>query len=232
MVLVAHKHKFVLLKTNKTAGTSVEMFLQSACATPGTHIIESQRAEITDDYIVGTRRVPQDERLPSDNIWYNHMPASAVRNQLGSEIWDAYEKICCVRNPFDLAVSLFHYRRRLRGEPSLHNDRETLRNAFRKTILEKHWPNSKQATHIGGDLVAERFIRFEHLKEDVAQLCQDYSLDADVDTLPVTKRTTDDRIGFQLRDYYDDETMDFVRNRLDWMFKAGNYPETPDEMLH
>lgn len=232
MVLIAHKHKFVLLKTNKTAGTSVEMFLQSACVAPGTNIIESQRATVTDDYIVGMRMVPREERMPIDNIWYNHMPAAAVRSQLAPEVWDAYEKICCVRNPFDLAVSRFHYRRRLRGEPSLQNDKAALREAFKKTVLETHWTNSKKETHIGGELVAERFIRFEHLKEDLDQLCQDYSLDANPSALPVTKRTTDDRLGLHFRDYYDDETVDFVRNHFHWMLKAGNYPDTPDETLH
>ncbi len=40
MALVCYKHRFIFLKTRKTAGTSVEMALEPLCVPPGTEIRE------------------------------------------------------------------------------------------------------------------------------------------------------------------------------------------------
>jgi hypothetical protein len=229
MVLVVHTHRFVFLKTNKTAGTSIEMFLQSLCAPSGTAITERQHAQVKDDYIAGMRLVRPRDKQPQDSLWYNHMPAIAVRAQLGADLWDAYVKVTSVRNPLDLAVSRFHYCRKVGGEQHSGESLTARRSAFKEVILDTKWTNSMAATHINDTLAADRIIRFEQLTQDVETFCKDQSINIDAVNLPVTKRTVEDREDIHFREYYDDETVDFVRSHLDWMFQAGSYPDTPHD---
>ena len=106
MVLVSFHKRFIYTKTNKTAGTSVEVFFESYCLPPdGYEQVHFRGETITDYGIVGFRG----PNMPADTIWYNHMPAARIGEYLGSDVWNEFFKFCVVRNPFDKLVSMYFF---------------------------------------------------------------------------------------------------------------------------
>jgi hypothetical protein len=97
MVVVSHAHKFIFIKTLKTAGTSVEACL-SKCL-PVTDSLSPVEPPVDCHF-------PRNWRLPNGNYLYNHMPISEVMEIYGSKISD-YSSWCIERHPIDKCIS--HY---------------------------------------------------------------------------------------------------------------------------
>src|SRR4051812_46185541 len=111
-MLCSHVKKFIYLKTIKTAGTSIEMFLERVCCPPELYVeTQSRRELITDHGVIGSRgnKIPG-SRFPS------HLAAGKVRERLGEEVWNAYYKFCAIRNPYDKVVSRFWHWLEEQGE--------------------------------------------------------------------------------------------------------------------
>lgn len=123
-MIVNHKHKFIFLKTRKTAGTSIEIALSQWCNDPDDIITPiSPEDEIMRQQL--GYRGPQNYNIPlrsyrlSDWLrlfknrhsicFFNHAPAWYVRRYLGKAIWDSYFKFCFERNPFDKAISRYFW---------------------------------------------------------------------------------------------------------------------------
>lgn len=105
-MLISHLHRFIYLKTMKTAGTSVEIYFEPYCASPRTTYVPThgRDAEVTAEGVIGYRGVGGDR-----HFWYNHMPAALLRERAGEEVWKSYFKFCVIRNPYDKAVSQFWF---------------------------------------------------------------------------------------------------------------------------
>jgi hypothetical protein len=127
-MVISHKFRFIFLKTKKTAGTSLEVFLSDRCGpedilTPIWPHVEPHRArnyrgtwsplsEFADPAcgIGGTLR-----DLATARRFYNHIPATTLRHRVPAEIWDSYFKFCVERNPWDKTLSHYHMVRNRTG---------------------------------------------------------------------------------------------------------------------
>lgn len=122
-MIVSHEHKFIFVKTTKTAGTSVEIALSRHCGphdiiTPISPEDEVMRAE-------AGGRPPQNYRIPLGSLdasdwlrllrtrkrrrYRNHYPASLIRRYVGPTVWDSYFKFSIERDPFDKAISRYYW---------------------------------------------------------------------------------------------------------------------------
>ena len=76
-MLISHAYRFIFIKTVKTAGTSVEAFLEPYCC-PEDHIVKHWTPTLISDFGIVGQRWPSKDR---DNLgFYNHMPASEVKS--------------------------------------------------------------------------------------------------------------------------------------------------------
>ena len=130
-MIVSHEHRFIFLKTAKTAGTSIEIALSKYCSPDDTVtpiFVEDERTRAELGYqgpanylipygqysrldwcqFVATRR-----RLK----FLNHSPAAHVQQYVESDIWNSYFKFSVERNPWDKLVSYYYWEHR--GTPTM-----------------------------------------------------------------------------------------------------------------
>jgi hypothetical protein len=174
-VIICHKYKFIFLKTNKTAGTSIEIALSKFCdsddiITPISPDDEAMRSSLG-------HRGPQHhlsspwEYNPRDLAllalkgkkklrYYNHISAAEVSKKIGPEIWDSYYKFCFERNPWDRVVSLYFWKHSSEPRPSL----SEFLAAKPPRILKQR---GIDLYTINGRIAVDRVCRFESLTDDL-----------------------------------------------------------------
>jgi hypothetical protein len=176
-MLISHQHRFIFLKTQKTAGTAIEIALRAVMhrddvITPISAADERLNRQLGH---LGPRhfRAPLHEYRRHDLLkligrgklkkrFYNHIPAAQVRAQLPPAVWDGYLKISVERNPFDKAISSYYWRTRKQRRPI----------SIRDYLLHcpagelSNWP----IYTIDNRPVVDVMLRQEHLQHDLAAL--------------------------------------------------------------
>ncbi|WP_243397348.1 sulfotransferase family 2 domain-containing protein [Crocosphaera subtropica] len=229
MVLVSHKHKFIYMKTRKTAGTSVEIFFEPFCRPP------KQEAHFTDLIISDVGIVGARGGNPNTKDWFNHIPAYLVKEKLGLSKWDTYFKFCVIRNPWDKMVSTYWYNKNKNNKlPDFktwlfnwyfkyvpkRNVQDWIQSFPRKTSYItwlKKSPLIPQSTNIidrniytiNNKLALNYYIRFENLSDGIEEVCQKLNLPCDLQKLGNYKASYRQKQR-HYSEYYDQETMNIV----------------------
>jgi len=215
-MIVSHRHRFVFLKTRKTASTSVEVFLRRFCGpddivTPVTPIDELVAVaaghpprNFTDDagreaaYVadVAAGRLGKAALFHSTPFRFrHHMTMAELRAELGEAI-DGYFVFTCERHPYDKAISRAGYqlgsgRYLMRGE-ARPADREAAL-AFLEAMVADgsiaeiaNWPIYAQCDRI----VADAVVLYEDLAAGLGAVLRRLGLDESGSTagLPFLKR--------------------------------------------
>jgi len=213
-VIISHEHRFIFMKTLKTAGTSVEIELSRVCGphdviTPLPDDDERLRAER------GGRGPQHFTSPPLRERVHEHIRASKVRPIIGREVWDAYVKLAIERNPWDAVVSLFYWMRR-NGKVDTFEQFWTMPNA------EQLATRNYQAYHLGGEVAVDRVLRFEHLAEDLARVWVELDLPGGTPDLPRAKSGARPA-GEHYRDLYDDHSRERVRQLFGRVIEERGY---------
>ena len=225
MVVVCNEPPFVFLKTRKTAGTSIEMFLESAAGLKD-EVAEVTHARVTPRGIVGKRLIPEAEETPDDATWFNHMPARTIRDGLGRDRWDRSLKFTAVRDPFARTVSQFNWRRLRRGLNRI-ADRDALQREMQKFLERGTFNDDTEVVTIDGRYVPDRTVRFERLADDMRGLCETLGLPFDPGHFPVTKSSEKVQAGHTVADHFTEASIRIVHERLRWIFDNFDYPDRP-----
>ncbi|MGB0497396.1 MAG: hypothetical protein ACPGID_03575 [Rubricella sp.] len=226
-MLVSHSHRFVFLKTRKSASTSVEMLLEPFCRDDGGPVTEATPQRISDAGIVGSRLTG---RRKGDRF-FNHLSAVRIAERIGPETFDAYARIATVRNPFAVALSLFGFMAGTRY-PSTKAGFLLHRAWFRRWVAARsHRPyfGDNAIVRREGRLIVDHFVRFEHLEADLAALGATLGIEIDTSALPATKRSKGRRDRFAIAEFYDEATADAVRTRYAWAFERIGYSTRPED---
>jgi len=200
-VIVSHEHRFVFMKTRKTAGTSVEIALSRVCGaddviTPVTDEDEALRRA------AGGRGPQHFEDPPHlERKAFNHMPVSMVRTMLGRTRFESYFSFAIERNPWDAVVSLFHWR-----------FRDTEPGPFPEFVaseaVETFATKNQRIYRLRGETAVDRVLRYEALADELATVWTELELPGSPD-LPHAKAGVRPR-GPSYRGYYDDASRDRV----------------------
>lgn len=175
-MIISHEHKFIFIKTRKTAGTSIEVFLSQHCGeddvvTPIHPPVESHRPRNFRGLfnplpeLVAARSGLDAARSVKHFLmaerFYNHMPAWIVKRRLPPEIWNSYFKFCVERNPWDKVLSYYHMlSHQTRGKLSL-----------AQYVQRGRFPvDHALYTDEQGNLMVDQVVRYENLAEELGAI--------------------------------------------------------------
>lgn len=123
-MILSHKHKFIFLKTKKTAGTSIEIALSKICGekdilTPISEIDEEFRKKFSgisaQNYLIPDEFYSKQDEIRlkihgKKPMFFNHITAEKIKSHIPENVWNEYFKFTIERNPFDKMVSLYFWR--------------------------------------------------------------------------------------------------------------------------
>jgi Sulfotransferase family len=211
-MIISHEHKFIFLKTKKTAGTSIELALSALCGpgdiiTPLTAVDEALRASgrgAQNWRLHGWWQSPRPlfkrrflKFTAEDYGFYNHMPAEEAKALLNDDkAWRSYFKFAFDRNPWDRQVSWYHHRYRRKDTPPPFSD---FIYADRRARI-----NNYEIYSLGGQPAVDFVGRFETLEQDLRHALGQVGLELE-GALPRAK-TNFRQNALPYRDYYDGDT--------------------------
>jgi hypothetical protein len=194
-VIVSFEHGFAFLKVPKTAGTSVELFLEplagdDAIVTritppePGHHPRNSAN---TPQVVARALWAARADRAALSRTWqtvrrkehlfYNHMPARLARERIGAKRWDSLYRFCFDRNSWDKSISRYFWRtRHLAVRPPFDD----------WALVPGNLPTARRVYTIDGELAVDFLGRYETLAEDLALVLDKLGIATDV-ALPHAK---------------------------------------------
>lgn len=171
-MIVSHEHRYIFLKTRKTAGTSVEIALSRQCG-PDDIITRIGTADEVTRAEYGGRaeqntNLPLRMHSPKDlarlairgrrSTAYNHMSGGQVRRLVGERVWGSYTKFTIVRNPWDAVVSWYFWRHAASGK--------SIGEVIRSGELGPLLANADIYSDRSG-LLVDRVVRYERLADEL-----------------------------------------------------------------
>lgn len=218
-MIVSHKRGFIFLKTQKTAGSSVELALSQICGpqdviTPLPTEDEALRTGLgAQNCDIAPERRPPLWRLKralgvsparSGTVFHEHMNARAVRDAVSPEVFDRYLKATIVRNPWDREVSLYFWATRGQASPPPFA-------AFVRRRLSRPERKTWEIYSIDGDNVADLVMRYETLERDFRRFLDAIGYDGALE-LPRAKGAYRPKAR-DYREFYTPELAEVVRRR-------------------
>jgi len=235
-MLLCHQHKFIFLKTQKTAGTSIEIALsrvmsENDIVTPLSRKWPWPSEDESTRHSLGHQGpanclAPLWEYKPSQLLrlltrgklkknFYNHMPALEIKNKIPDEIWSSYTKISIERNPFDRAISTYYWRTRKANPPIDINE-------YIQTCPDIYLSNWNTYA-IRDQIVADIMLRYENLESELGRLSELLNIDPKIG-LP--KKRTKGQFRHDKRpwhDVLDQQSIDRISRECRREISALNY---------
>jgi hypothetical protein len=215
-VIVCHRHRFIFLKTRKTAGTSIELSLRPSCGpddivTPVTedrptpqgggprNYLHDRAGWSLADRIAWRLRGDLSLKTRPAIGFFGHVRGAELRARLPEKVWRDYFKFTIERNPWDRQVSHYFWRLRRAGA-----HKPSFRDYLRASAPLGNWEIYTE----GDQLIVDKVLRYETLGADLAATTAMLGLPE----LPqIARAKTSHRPGkASYRDFYDDQLRDLV----------------------
>lgn len=172
-MLVSHSHRFIFLKTFKTAGTSVFEALVPFCAPRGWDPVANRNEGYAgpEGFVGGMKGHDIPHGLA------RHSRARPIRKLVGRDVWNRYAKIANVRNPYDKVVSQYFFHMNRQGLNVMEARDGAAVADFRRWVASApDFLTDTGMLTLGDEVIIDRFIRYEALDEDMAALRAGLSL--------------------------------------------------------
>lgn len=215
-MLVSHTHKFIYIKSIKTAGTSTEIYLEPYCIS---NIAESHGREMiqTEEGIIGTR---MNQAMAEKSEFYNHMPPKIIKDKIGNDVFNSYIKIINTRNPFDIMVSHYFFKPtfNLYSKVDLSFDDYLLKTNVVEDLSKKF----KDLMYIDNQYIVDEIVRFENLESDLDNLIKKLNLPNPTRKLSEYKKNQD-RPDKDWQMFYSTKTRNLIETHFGFYLDLFDY---------
>jgi hypothetical protein len=160
-MIISHKYKFIFIKTHKTAGTAIEVYLSQFCdkndiLTPiypkvKNHIPRNYKGKWIIESTTGVKRI-----IPLKLS--NHLSAKSIKNRIPAKYWNEYYKFSVERNPWDKVVSKFFMDRAINNVKLPFND---------YVKKQKNFPINYPLYMDNDNLIIDKVIKYENLLNEL-----------------------------------------------------------------
>ena len=222
-MIISHKYKFIFIKTRKTAGTSVEVYLESFCGkndiiTPiyppfGNHKARNYKGflnPIPEILLYGNLNL---KKFLERNKFYNHIPAELVRRRIAKKTWSSYYKFTIERNPWDKVISQFY----------MLKDRGVVRDIddyFSKGINCFNYPQYTDKTN--RDIIVNKIIMYENLSDELGKILSVLNIPYD-GKLNVYEKRNHRKDRKPYNEILTSEQIKYIKKMYEWEIKQFNY---------
>ena len=160
-MVISHKNRLIFWKPHKVGSTSVMVALGSQCGPQD--CVGGMLDQGSPDSASSRRNMAAFSHLPTAG---NHATPGQLRPIVealwGRDLWRSYLKVTIIRNPWDRAVSWWDYANNKLGR------KIPLSDALHNTERD-YWFH-------GSEPWADLYLRYEHLADDYAALCNKLGL--------------------------------------------------------
>ncbi|WP_258102290.1 sulfotransferase family 2 domain-containing protein [Marinoscillum pacificum] len=176
-MIISHKHKFIFVKTRKTAGTSFETLLASICDSSDVITEISEEKIRLEKYGLRFQNTTIHFKYYTLKDWlrlifkfkkkkfHSHMPAHEIQKYVSTYVWNNYFKFCLERNPWDKTISHFFWR----GGYDKYNSIEGYLNSrdFERTSNFKLYSED-------GKIIIDKIYQLESIDECIEELSEKF----------------------------------------------------------
>ena len=208
MVVISHKHKFIIFKTYKTASTTIENFFS---------LVLKENLK-PNEYIVGKYT------LKNGKVINKHITPNELF-LIMPEVKDYY-KICSIRNPFTQIISCFiHNNKHLPNQEQLTDYINKCSYQPEKfNAIKKHYQHLRtyySYVLYEGKECMDFFIKLENLENDLSRLLTRFNItNYDINKIGNSRRTN---INYNVVDLYSNENIKLVEDIFTEELRIGNY---------
>jgi hypothetical protein len=221
-MILSHAHRFILVKTRKTASTSLERAIIPHLGpddvwTPlSLPVVEGQNYySLWPADFLSAKWFRARELLGRDH-WlhyryaYDHMPISKIRKWLSADAFQGYRKYAFDRNPWDFMVSYWFFLRRREKVAKMDFD-----SFLHEYPIVCNWDLYTE----GGRVAVDKVFRFEELGNAVVDFSRETGLS--LGSLPDDKRSY--RSTHDYRSFYSASSRDLVATRWSQTIQLLDY---------
>lgn len=228
-MIISHKHKFIFIKTRKTAGTSIEILLSSICG-PDDIITSNNRNDEKIRQSLGFSG-PQNTLIPfryySLREWLlflrkgrrleftNHNSAAFVRRHIPISIWQSYYKFTFERDPYDRYISNYYWwmRKSIKVSP-IHG--------FIQKRLSTAGPHHS-IYRIKGILAVDKVFPYEQLEKSIEEIDRQLNLKLPVSIKDVRAKSGIRQDRRKVEEVLDEKSIRLINRRERETFELMNY---------
>jgi len=161
-MLISESHRFLFVKVQKTAGTSITEYLSPLALHPSASRLNKLASDL---------RLVRDWRR---HHYRPHAPLRHAESVLPREVFDSLYKFAFVRNPWDRLVSWYAF---ILQAPEHHRHRQVGRQPSFEAFARRELGNPRRSqwwmlTRRDGRLGVDFVGRFENLEQDMATVCR------------------------------------------------------------
>ena len=201
-MIVLPEHGLIFVKTWKTAGTSIEVFLDRVGGADA--IVTPIKPEVSGHQPRNYEGTP----------YRNHLPASAIRSALGIDAWADFTTFCVERNPWDQVVSTYFFRRAM-GHPNLSWDDFVASGDFYLNHVQYTEETDRSR------VIVDHVLKYENLHDELGELLSAHQI-------PFTGLTVRTKGGYRTdrRPYQESYTADqaeIVANKMASEIRLNGY---------
>jgi hypothetical protein len=229
-MLISHKYKFIFLKTEKSASSSLYKVFEKIIsesdklyqANPRTKRSLLRELGVLEDCSFESCSNVQSKGLmrifPQIYGIHSHGSAKDVRNFLGQDLFERYTVITSERNPWDRQVSLFAHRVDKYEDISI-SDFDRCMRSYWYNLMHHNRLHNWDIYSIDNKMCADKIIRFEHLHNDLSEVLGFLWVDPERYALPHL-RGEYRKEQRSYRDLYTDKSRELVRK---WYSREIDY---------